>query len=760
MPAPGSVNAGAFGQQAFDILLRFVLDKQTLADVQNGTTSVGQALDKFYLTQSDVAGATLQLSTALEEQEKKTAALQRGWWRAQRELRAAQFAMTALIAVGGAITAPLIATATTWASEMEKANAKGDQVYDRWRNAMTVIKGAELEVGRTTAEVLLPTLEKLAELADKGSKFVAEHPDIIKAALTTGAALLTIGTLGSILVQGIKLYVDVKFVSSSLMIQASAFLMEQASKRQLAAASIMASGGTWKGPLPTMDMGSGLKQVMEKLTGTIVPLATNIGALALPMAALVDLVAQMNGGRWRDLIYGPGQGEQHKTLDPFQNLKEMLAANLIGREEGLVKRGTITREQADDFEAGVKAFLRLGDAANDTSKDLMSAAEALRRAQADKEGFKIMEKLNDDLLKLAKKYAKDRLKVEDDFVNDLLKADQKLKDRMGEIDLNLGRKLADLAADFANTELKAREDEAFREQEIVRKGNDEIAKVKRDGQKKLAELEQEHKNRLWDLAIANDALGIAIENRKYAQDKARLEGETSEAVREKRREVQIQLAEQRRQFALEEMQRRRDYQKRIDEANLQALRDRQDAEANWQEERKQIGEDHVQKLQDLKDQYDEERRQRLLSAYEDIIALGDALSTERDFKKKYYDVMVADAEAFAEAYKAALDRIANQTNLPGAPYTPGYDMGGYTKPGLARVHAGEYVMSPPTVRAAEKIVGQQLTQQGLLAAMLGGGSGRVSLSYVDQRRFDSRLHPEDREQIRQDTYSILQELIG
>jgi hypothetical protein len=58
--------------------------------------------------------------------------------------------------------------------------------------------------------------------------------------------------------------------------------------------------------------------------------------------------------------------------------------------------------------------------------------------------------------------------------------------------------------------------------------------------------------------------------------------------------------------------------------------------------------------------------------------------------------------------------------------TSGRQHGGYVNSGLYRLHSGEYVLSPPTARQAERFVGGGLTQGGLLGALAGGGGLMVN----------------------------------
>ena len=68
-------------------------------------------------------------------------------------------------------------------------------------------------------------------------------------------------------------------------------------------------------------------------------------------------------------------------------------------------------------------------------------------------------------------------------------------------------------------------------------------------------------------------------------------------------------------------------------------------------------------------------------------------------------------------------------------------------------------MSANTTKAAERIIGGQLSQQALLAAMAGGGGGK-SITWNDHRRFDGRIGIAERRAIMEDTKAVIYSEIG
>jgi hypothetical protein len=114
--------------------------------------------------------------------------------------------------------------------------------------------------------------------------------------------------------------------------------------------------------------------------------------------------------------------------------------------------------------------------------------------------------------------------------------------------------------------------------------------------------------------------------------------------------------------------------------------------------------------------------------------------------------MVGDMQSLVDG-AAQLKDYFKGLSLPSSG-VPSRDVGGYTSPGLYMMH-DEFVLSPSSTRAAEKMMRGRLNQENVLA-MLAGGGGPANITINDQRRFDSSLSADDRRSIRQDTEYMLE----
>jgi hypothetical protein len=237
--------------QAFDVLLRFVVDKKTVDDVRTGAKDLTQVLQQTGDAGNLLTLSAFRLQPALDAQIKKTQELQNAWWKTQRVLRASTFIFQQLSVAGLAILTPFIALATTYATEAQKvADETGtalDPVAQKWIDLQGSIKVSMAGIGRTSAGVIIPYLEQIDKIASKAAGVIERNPQIIEAALKIGAAVTTVGVLGALITQGIKLIVDIKFVYASAQNLLAADGMVKAAGDNLKAALIMLEAGNFGG---------------------------------------------------------------------------------------------------------------------------------------------------------------------------------------------------------------------------------------------------------------------------------------------------------------------------------------------------------------------------------------------------------------------------------------------------------------------------------------------------------------------------------
>jgi hypothetical protein len=96
-----------------------------------------------------------------------------------------------LALVGGAIVAPFALAMKKYVDatkETEPTSKKIVELSKRWEES-------QVRIGRVTAEILLPTLEKALDVVDKVAAFAEKNPGAIKAAVGIGGTLVVLGGL-------------------------------------------------------------------------------------------------------------------------------------------------------------------------------------------------------------------------------------------------------------------------------------------------------------------------------------------------------------------------------------------------------------------------------------------------------------------------------------------------------------------------------------------------------------------------------------
>lgn len=96
-----------------------------------------------------------------------------------------------LALVGGAIVAPFALAMKKYVDatkETEPTSKRLVELSKKWEDS-------QIRIGRVTAEILLPTLEKTLDVVDKIAAFAEENPGAIKAAVGIGGTLVVLGGL-------------------------------------------------------------------------------------------------------------------------------------------------------------------------------------------------------------------------------------------------------------------------------------------------------------------------------------------------------------------------------------------------------------------------------------------------------------------------------------------------------------------------------------------------------------------------------------
>jgi hypothetical protein len=282
--------------------------------------------------------------------------------------------------------------------------------------------------------------------------------------------------------------------------------------------------------------------------------------------------------------------------------------------------------------------------------------------------------------------------------------------------------------------------------------NKRLQEMEQDHQLGMARDLEDHEIRQRDLLETRDGLAMIREDEQYELERRRKEEDFALEVSRLSSETAARLREMESQFAQERATRRRDFLQRL-----------ADNAAQHKIEMEQMAADHADAVARAKAEYDDQVAALADSYREQISTLETAFkdrlrSLDAAILGDLAAVQAATAKMVA-SFRAWLIRAA-QLNLPAPTGTKA--AGGYADYGLYWLGEGrkkEFVLNNRSTQIAERAIGGQLSQERILAAMMGGG-GRGG-RYVDQRTIQfTGVTEADRAAIRRDMYEVSYEVVA
>ena len=151
--------------------------------------------------------------------------------------------------------------------EAEPTSRKILELSKRWEES-------QVKIGRITAEIVLPALEKALNVVDKIVAFAEENPGFVKAALGIGASLVVAGTLISTVASVVKTLATIQSLTAGLGIGTSAATTAAATgtaavggEAAIAAGVTTALGSAVFLAAVTFAAAEGTRQIFNAITG-------------------------------------------------------------------------------------------------------------------------------------------------------------------------------------------------------------------------------------------------------------------------------------------------------------------------------------------------------------------------------------------------------------------------------------------------------------------------------------------------------------
>lgn len=705
------------------------------SEAEAETRRLGHAVNEMTVEQLRAAiSEQAKLINGAKDLEKRTSQIQRNWWRTQRVLRASALIFRNITIAGTALWAPLVAGAQSYAKEIEKIDNYSEKTSDAWLAQVRQLHNAQLRIGRTSAEVLLPYLEKVTNLAGKAAGYIEKHPGLIEAALKTGVAVTTVGVLGTLVTQGIKMVVDVKFVAASATLSLAARNMNVAADKMLAASTGQTFGSTAAAVSRSERLTKALEDYVfttrykknvagrwfDPNTGRYVS-AGAVGAsrLATGAAGLGGIGAGIAGvvGSYQlsQQLRGLGLGDILSNIAP-----------LLSVAGPLVSIGANAEAAVNGLKKLVDKIRGVSDSASKGAKAVVNFTVDLERLAREGEGTRVILELQRSLVEASRKYEQDRADVIAESAKDAEKIQKRYSDKVSDAYESMNKRIEDITHDYNKASARAQEDYLISRQDALKDAHDKTVREEEDFRERLRKLRLDHEERVDALVRNRDALGLVKEERRYQLDIDEATRAHNIKVQREKQETRDRLAEIDHRYALARRRRYEDYVERLQEEKDRFEEAKKEAAKQRQEELKELQEAQKEKLEELRVAYEQEKREAVNAAYEKVVLLRGAYDAELRLRQQYHGLILQSTEDFLQRMLDSYELTMDQLKIDKA--VPTRQFGGYSAgTGLHLLHSNEYVMSPGIVRAAEQAIGGKLSNKRLMNVLKGGGGTTVNI---------------------------------
>ena len=402
----------------------------------------------------------------------------------------------------------------------------------------------------------------------------------------------------------------------------------------------------------------------------------------------------------------------------------------------------------------------LGSQAGQTADDLSQASDQLAGSANEKSIVDAFTKWKQDDARLVQEAAENRKRIIADAERQIVEITRNYAAQRVAINQRFNDQRADIISNYSQDLIQAEQNYQQNRAEIIKDAGEDIQKLEEQHQEDIRKMTLEHNQAVADLSASRDALGLVKEERRFNQERAESERSVNKEIAARKRETAQRLADLAEQYALERAQKQQQFQLALAENEKNRQEELKQTQIAEQEQLKAARDAKAQQLKELQEALNAERLRRREVFIAEIRDLDAGLLGERNLKRQYYTLMLQDAQTWLDQYRAALNSPSTTTPTAKA-------SGGYASYGLYRLGDAssggpgrrEFVLNGPSTTAAEKIIGGQLSQAGLLRA-LGGGTSNQQANYYDYRRMERPMSKDDKNAYRQGAMDALNELLA
>lgn len=659
--------------------------------------------------------------------------------------------LSRLALVGGVgVVGGIFAEANRYAQQV-KDTEKATAATREWVRQTERLAEARARIDNVLLQQALPLLEKAAEIGEKAANFLEANPELVTAALNVGLIGVGLGTIGSLVSKGIKLYADAQYLATVPLQQEAARLQLLASEKMLLAAELQAQtqGTDILTPDAPLAGGKGLAGF-----GSVVGKATVL--LASFSAGLI--VA--------DKAFDALEGRDVQFKDYVTELKQILSlsakgiGDIIGNLQivrlGEKEQSAINPELGNDLFRRVRDALGLaGEEAEEASDSFEGLGQTLEESASFDKVLKAYEKYREEDLELVREHYAERSEITKSGLQQEMASNREYRASLAEIGRDTASSLQKLQDDYNTQYLKSEQQHMEARANILQDASDDVQRIQEDLRETLRKNFLEHKDREAGLIAARDALGLAKENRRFEDQQAEARRQSNLEIRRLRQELGKRLAELEAEYAAERALRYAEFVARATEIKQQAVERATELRIQHEEEIKRIREQTAAKIREADAQFTAERKRRYEYFVAQIRDLDAALLGERTQRNRYYVAMASDLEKFLIDYRA---KLASLTTAAGR--IPGKAEGDYTTGVVRTGEKGyEWIATHTSTVAAEKIIGQKITQDMFVRAMQALRA-QNNATYIDQRKMSTPLSRDQKAAYKEAAIEALREVIG
>lgn len=638
-----------------------------------------------------------------------------------------------VVVTGGLMTSALVLNANHYVQTVGRINEHSA----KWLGYSEDIKKANLEIGKSATQAMLPTMKMTAELMQKVADIATANPWLVQGIMTAGTIMAAVGGAMKVVGEIMKISGEI----GKLIAQAEAAFITS---------KINSMGGVGMGEYLPGGAGAGMGALgMVTLTATSVIIGAELG-MALGNAINKQLQGEnFKSQNLQDVLV---------TINRITQLPWAITGQILGRMGGDMK---IFGDAILDWLNDINRFFgeMIGAKEFDTSAEEAKAAETAMITEQETQTFIAYQK---QMAESSASYSQQRADIIAQYEEQIVSVTQQYESQRADAISSYNKQMSRSAEDFARNQQKSLDDFNRQTAKVRTSSNEEEAKAQKEFQRtsqknaqshalELQRLEAQHNNRLGDLAAQRDALGIVKENQSYALARSEKEKDYRIAEQERKASFQREQAERRANDAQRLIDMRADFDRQraqaLSERAIQVARQAADQaerlsrmDAQHKAELLKMEQQEKVKLSKLDEAYKKQVGQ-IQSAFLDRLRaldstiLGDAKAFEANLQKQALAFRVW-LDNFKSA-QGAFGGAGNQQLVHGV--IGSHAFGGYGQFfGPGENGKEEFVLNNESTRMAEAMLGSRLSQANLLASLMssrgGSGSGSRNLQITVQSR--------------------------